>query len=88
MCCYSGCLVPGFHSCHLPFSWDQRSCGNPQPYTTRVTDEQENPNSQATPPQSHQGLSWSLMLGLIVLAIVIAIVIAWAFIHPLLQRHF
>jgi hypothetical protein len=41
---------------------------------------------QATPPP-HEGPSWGLMLALIFLAMLVAIGIAWLFIHPLLQRH-
>lgn len=40
--------------------------------------------SQAT----QGGPSWGLMLFLIGLAMVVALVIAWLFIHPLLHRHF
>jgi len=41
-------------------------------------------DSQAT----HSGPSWGLMLFLLVLAILAAFGIAWAFITPLLHRHF
>ncbi|MGC2639792.1 MAG: hypothetical protein WA294_21595 [Acidobacteriaceae bacterium] len=40
-------------------------------------------DSQAT----HGGPSWGLMLFFIALAMVVALVIAWLFIHPLLNRH-
>lgn len=39
---------------------------------------------QATP----SGPSWGLMVFLIVLAMLVALAIAWAFITPLLHRHF
>ncbi|HTW48459.1 MAG TPA: hypothetical protein VMD92_10940 [Acidobacteriaceae bacterium] len=42
------------------------------------------PDSQATP----RGPSWGLMLFLILLAMLVAVAIAWAFITPLLHRHF
>jgi hypothetical protein len=53
-----------------------------------VTDEEKVLKPQATPRRSHDGPSWALMLGLIALAMVVALAIAWAFIHPLLNRHY
>jgi len=35
----------------------------------------------------HQEPSWGLMLGFILLAMLVALAIAWAFITPLLHRH-
>lgn len=46
--------------------------------------DKNSPNRQATP----SGPSWGLMVFLIFLAIGIAFVIAWAFVTPLLHRHF
>ncbi|HEX4008086.1 MAG TPA: hypothetical protein VHX60_18070 [Acidobacteriaceae bacterium] len=40
-------------------------------------------DSEATP----RGPSWGLMLALIALAMLLAIGIAWAFIHPMLHPH-
>lgn len=53
----------------------------PIPNPRRPEDFQE---PQATP----RGPSWGLMIFLIVLAIVVAFAIAWAFVTPLLHRHF
>jgi hypothetical protein len=47
----------------------------------RVTSSQQNRESEATP--EHRGPSWALMLFLILLAMLVAVVIAWSFI-----RHF
>jgi hypothetical protein len=47
--------------------------------STKISSEQ-----QATP----RGPSWGLMIFLIVLAMLVALAIAWAFITPLLHRHF
>lgn len=41
-------------------------------------------DAQAT----REGPSWGLMLFFIGLAMLVAIAIAWLFIHPLLHRHF
>lgn len=93
MCCYSGALATEFHSCRLPFSWHGCAWGNVQPYTNVVTDGEKDSKPQATPDAGPiktrpEGPSWGLMLGLIGLAMVVALVIAWAFIHPLLHRHY
>jgi hypothetical protein len=93
MCCYSGALAPEFHSCRLPFSWHGCIRGNLQPYTNVVTDEEKDLQPQATPQRDptkdrREGPSWGFMLGLIALAMVVALAIAWAFIHPLLNRHY
>jgi hypothetical protein len=51
------------------------------------------PNAQkaappkATRPAPHPGPSWGFMLALIFLAMLVAIGIAWLFIHPFMQRH-
>jgi hypothetical protein len=45
---------------------------------------EDSADSQATP----RGPSWGLMLFLIALAMLAAVAIAWAFITPLLHRHF
>jgi hypothetical protein len=52
-----------------------------------VTDSQKDPPPKATRPAPHPGPSWGFMLALIFLAMLVAIGIAWLFIHPLLQRH-
>ena len=44
MCCYSGHSASEFHSCSLPFSWDEGPPGNPQTYTTVVTDAEKDLN--------------------------------------------
>jgi len=73
------------------------ACGNRQTYTTMVTDAEKKPEFEATPQRPHEeqppeepswGPSWGMMLVFIGLAMVIALAIAWAFIHPLLHRHF
>lgn len=46
--------------------------------------DQNSSDPQATP----RGPSWGLMVFLIFLAILVAFVIAWAFVTPLLHRHF
>ncbi|MFY9745585.1 MAG: hypothetical protein WA891_20125 [Acidobacteriaceae bacterium] len=48
-----------------------------------MTDSPKEPGS----PPNHEGPSWGLMLALIFLAMLVAIAIAWAFIHPLLHPH-
>jgi hypothetical protein len=40
-------------------------------------------DSKAAP----EGPSWGLMLFVILLAMLVAVAIAWAFIHPMLHRH-
>jgi hypothetical protein len=45
---------------------------------------EDSSSSQATP----RGPSWGLMLFVIALAMLAALAIAWAFITPLLHRHF
>ncbi|HUB20213.1 MAG TPA: hypothetical protein VL990_16335 [Acidobacteriaceae bacterium] len=49
-----------------------------------MTNPEKNPSPQATPQR--QGPSWGFMLGLIVLAMLVATGIAWLFIHPFLVR--
>jgi hypothetical protein len=51
-----------------------------------VTDAEENSQPEAAPPH-HEGPSWGFMLALIFLAMLIAIGIAWMFIHPFFVRH-
>ncbi|MFP5226648.1 MAG: hypothetical protein ACLGXA_03395 [Acidobacteriota bacterium] len=52
-----------------------------------MTDARKNPSDQATPREPHPGPSWGLMLALIFLAMLLAIGIAWLFIHPFMTRH-
>jgi hypothetical protein len=59
------------------------NCSNRSRTLTSVTDSPKEPGS----PPNHEGPSWGLMLALIFLAMLVAIAIAWAFIHPLLHPH-
>jgi hypothetical protein len=45
------------------------------------------PPKDEKPQATHPGPSWLLMLSLILLAMLVALGIAWAFIAPLLHRH-
>jgi len=45
------------------------------------------PQKDLSPLPNRDGPSWGLMLALIFLAMLVAIGIAWAFIHPLLHPH-
>jgi hypothetical protein len=45
------------------------------------------PEKERQERAAHPGPSWGLMLGLILLAMLVALAIAWAFITPLLHRH-
>jgi hypothetical protein len=49
----------------------------------RVSSRLENHDQQATSP----GPSWGLMLFFILLAMLVAAGIAWAFIHPMFHQH-
>jgi hypothetical protein len=53
------------------------------PYTEFMAEIPESKEPQAT----HEGPSWGLMLFFILLAMLAAIGIAWAFVTPLLHRH-
>jgi hypothetical protein len=58
---------------------------SPEPGSGAHAAQRENSSEpQATP----RGPSWGLMLFFIALAMLAAIAIAWAFVTPLLHRHF
>jgi hypothetical protein len=52
-----------------------------------VPNAQKDVQAKATRPAPHPGPSWGFMLALIFLAMLVAIGIAWLFIHPFMQRH-
>jgi hypothetical protein len=54
-----------------------------RPVHWRVSSPPENPEPQAT----STGPSWGLMLFFILLGMLIAAGIAWAFIHPMFHQH-
>jgi hypothetical protein len=55
-----------------------------------MTESDSSSHQQASrePRTTHPGPSWGLMLFFIALAMLAAIAIAWAFVTPLLHRHF